>query len=88
VRVDEFFARFPDDENVKRSRAAHGRAQTDLYAVDPYEDRRKWQGAIWRYERVAKVCGYAQGAVVLLRAARSPMARVYHGHRYRCSCEH
>jgi outer membrane protein assembly factor BamD len=73
---DEFLARFPDDENVKEARelrtAARARlAQTDLYAADFYEDRRKWQGAIWRYERVAKeYADTPKAPFALLRAAQ------------------
>lgn len=73
---DEFVARFPDDENVKEARVlraqARGRlAETDLYAADFYEGRRKWQGALWRYERVAKeYADTPKAALALLRAAR------------------
>ncbi len=54
---DEFLTRFPDDENVaeaKKLRAdARGRlAEVDLYAAAFYRQREKWQGALWRYQKV------------------------------------
>jgi outer membrane protein assembly factor BamD len=55
---DEFLQRFPKDEHAAEARAlrteARGRlADVDLYAAAFYEQRGKWQGAAWRYERVA-----------------------------------
>lgn len=73
---DEYLARFPNDENVpeaKRLRIeARARlAETDLYAADFYERRKKWQGAVWRYERVANEFGDTPRApYALLRAAQ------------------
>jgi len=73
---DEYLARFPDDENVAeakklrveaRSRLADG----DLYVADFYEQRSKWKGAVWRYERVATEYGDTPKApFALLRAAQ------------------
>lgn len=73
---DEYLARFPDDEHVKEARELRGQArarlaETDLYAADFYEDRKKWQGAIWRYERVAKeFADTPKAPIALLRAAK------------------
>jgi outer membrane protein assembly factor BamD len=55
---DDFLLRFPTDEHAAEVRAlrvtARGRlADVDLYAASFYESRGKWQGARWRYERVA-----------------------------------
>lgn len=54
---DEFLTRFPDDKNVaeaKKMRSeARGRlAEVDLYAADFYLQRKKWQGAMWRFQKV------------------------------------
>jgi outer membrane protein assembly factor BamD len=56
---DDFLLRFPKDEHADDIRAlrvaARGRlAEVDLYAAAFYEDRGKWQGARWRYERVVR----------------------------------
>jgi outer membrane protein assembly factor BamD len=73
---DEYLARFPDGENVKEARELRAQArsrlaETDLYAAGFYEDREKWQGAVWRYERVAKEYpDTPKAAFALLRAAR------------------
>lgn len=73
---DEYLARFPDDENVAeakrlRTEARARLAETDLYAADFYERKKKWQGAVWRYERVANEFGDTPKApFALLRAAR------------------
>ena len=72
---DEYLARFPDDENVKEAKRlrieARARlADTDLYAAQFYVDREKWQGALWRYERVADEFGDTPKApYALLQAA-------------------
>ena len=55
---DGYLQRFPDGEFVekakeKRIEARSGLAQHDLYAAEFYEEREKWRGAAWRYERVA-----------------------------------
>lgn len=73
---DEFLARFPDDENAAeakklRTEARARLAETDLYAANFYVDRQKWQGAVWRYQRVADEFGDTPKApYALLRAAR------------------
>jgi outer membrane protein assembly factor BamD len=73
---DEYLARFPDDENAAEARKlrteARGRlAEADLYAAGFYEKREKWQGALWRYERVANELGDTPKApYALLRAAQ------------------
>jgi outer membrane protein assembly factor BamD len=73
---DEYLARFPDGEFVAearelRTQARSRLAETDLYAARFYEDRRKWQGAVWRYERVAKeFADTPQAPSALLRAAQ------------------
>ncbi|HEY4220788.1 MAG TPA: outer membrane protein assembly factor BamD, partial [Myxococcota bacterium] len=72
---DEYLARFPDDENVKeakrlRTEARARLAETDLYAAHFYVEREKWQGALWRYERVADEFGDTPKApFALLEAA-------------------
>lgn len=55
---DEYLSRFPDGEHVKeagelRTLARTRLAEHDVYAAEFYEQRKKWQGAAWRYERVA-----------------------------------
>lgn len=55
---DEFLTRFPGDNNVveakKMRTEARGRlADVDLYAADFYRQREKWQGALWRFQKVA-----------------------------------
>lgn len=73
---DEYLARFPDDENAAEAKKlrveARARlAETDIYAADFYVDRKKWQGALWRYQRVANEFGDTPKApYALLRAAR------------------
>mgnify|MGYP001550248658 CR=1 FL=1 len=72
---DEFLARFPDDELAKQAKEerieARARlAETDLYAANFYVEREKWQGALWRYERVADEFGDTPKApYALLEAA-------------------
>lgn len=73
---DEYLARFPDDANVAeakklRTEARARLAETDLYTAGFYVDREKWQGAMWRYQRVANEYGDTPKApYALLRAAR------------------
>ena len=73
---DEFLARFPKDENAAeasklRSQARARLAETDLYAADFYLERKKYQGALWRYQRVADdFADTTKAAYALLRAAR------------------
>jgi outer membrane protein assembly factor BamD len=73
---DEFIARFPDDENVPeakklRTEARARLADTDLYTAGFYVDREKWQGAMWRYQRVANdFSDTPKAPYALLRAAR------------------
>lgn len=55
---DEYLARFPKGENVDEAKELRTNARTrlaehDLYAAEFYEQRNKWQGAAWRYVRVA-----------------------------------
>ncbi len=71
---DEFLTRFPDDPNAAEAKklrsTARGRlAAVDLYAAHFYEERSKWQGAMWRYQKVGE--DYAdteQAAWALLQA--------------------
>ncbi len=56
---DDFLIRFADDPRAEEIRAlrktARGRlADVDLYAAHFYEERERWQGAIWRYQRVGE----------------------------------
>lgn len=56
---NDFLTRYPDDERVPEVQAlrstARGRlADVDLYAAAFYEEREKWQGAMWRYLRVGE----------------------------------
>lgn len=80
--LDEFLARFPADANADEARrlrsVARARlAATDLYAAAFYEKRRKWQGALWRYERVANEYPDTRDAPpALLRAARIASERL------------
>lgn len=73
---DEFIARFPDNENVAEAKKlrieARARlADTDLYTAGFYVDREKWQGAMWRYQRVANdFSDTPKAPYALLRAAR------------------
>jgi outer membrane protein assembly factor BamD len=72
--ADDFLTRFPDDERAKEVRelrvAARARlAEVDLYAAQFYEDRQKWQGAVWRYQRVGEeFADTPQAASALFRA--------------------
>jgi outer membrane protein assembly factor BamD len=73
---DEFIARFPDDQNVAEAKKlrieARARlADSDLYVAKFYAEREKWQGALWRYERVADEFGDTPKApYALLQAAQ------------------
>lgn len=73
---DEYLARFPDDENAAEAKKlrieARARlAENDLYAARFYEEREKWKGAMWRYQRVANEFGDTpRAAAALLRAAQ------------------
>lgn len=55
---DEYLARFPKGEHVEEARELRTKARTrlaehDVYAAEFYAKRNKWQGAAWRYLRVA-----------------------------------
>ncbi len=73
---DDYLTRFPNDEHAAEARTlradARARlAESDLYAAQFYAQREKWQGAMWRYERVAKDFGDTEGAPrALLEAGR------------------
>jgi outer membrane protein assembly factor BamD len=73
---DEFLARFPDDKNAAEAKALRTQArarlaETDLYAASFYVEREKWQGALWRYQRVAnQFADTPKAAFALLAAAR------------------
>ena len=59
-------------KEVKELRtSARGRlAEVDLYAARFYEDRERWQGAVWRYQRVGEEFGDTdKAAPALLKAA-------------------
>lgn len=72
---DEYLTRFPKGEHVEEARELRTKARTrlaehDVYAAEFYAQRNKWQGAAWRYLRVAdefKETGLA--AEALLKAA-------------------
>lgn len=72
---DDFLSRFPDDARVAEIRelrkGARGRlADVDLYAARFYEERERWQGAIWRYQRVGEEFADTDAAAPsLLKAA-------------------
>lgn len=73
---DEYLARFPDDANAGEAKKlrieARARlAENDLVTARFYEDREKWKGAMWRYQRVANEYGDTpRAASALLRAAQ------------------
>lgn len=73
---DQYLGRFPDGENVEeakemRDRARTGLAAHDFYAASFYEKRGKYQGAVWRYESIAKKFNDTPiAAEALLEAAR------------------
>lgn len=55
---DEYVSRYPDGEHVEEAKRLRTEARTrlaehDMYAAEFYVKREKWQGALWRYERVA-----------------------------------
>lgn len=55
---DEYLARFPQGEHEQEAKELRTQARTrlaehDVYAAEFYEQRNKWQGAAWRYVRVA-----------------------------------
>lgn len=72
---DDFLTRFPDDARAAEIRelrkTARGRlADVDLYAARFYEERERWQGAIWRYQRVGEeFADTDKAAPALLKAA-------------------
>jgi outer membrane protein assembly factor BamD len=72
---DDFVSRFPADariDEVKKLRAeARGRlADVDLLAAAFYEERERWQGAVWRYQRVGQEFADTDKApAALLKAA-------------------
>lgn len=54
---DDYLRRYPEGEHAKEASTLRIEARTrlaehDLYAARFYEKREKWQGALWRYERV------------------------------------
>lgn len=71
---DEFLNRFADDTRAAevrtlRSSARSRLAEVDLYAAHFYEARERWQGAIWRYQRVGEEFGdTVQAPGALLKA--------------------
>ena len=73
---DDYLLRFPEDEHAKEAKdlrtAARGRlAETDLYIAEFYVERARWQGAVWRFERVGReLHDTPQAAHALLRAAQ------------------
>lgn len=73
---DDYLSRYPDGEHVEEARKlrteARGRlAEHDLYAAKFYVQREKWQGALWRYERVANdFADTPKAAAALLEAGR------------------
>lgn len=72
---DDFLGRFADDarvDEIKKLRAeARGRlADVDLLAASFYEQRERWQGAVWRYQRVGQeFIDTTKAAGALLKAA-------------------
>jgi len=73
---DDFLTRFADDARAAEVRtlriSARGRlAEVDLYAARFYETRERWQGAIWRYQRVGEEFGdTTQAPGALLKAGQ------------------
>ncbi len=73
---DEYLARFPKGEHTKEAKELRTSARTrlaehDVYAAEFYEQRNKWQGAAWRYTRVADEFKDTELApIALLKAAR------------------
>jgi outer membrane protein assembly factor BamD len=71
---DDFLTRFPEDERAAEVRALRTTARSrladvDLYAARFYEDRQRWQGAVWRYQRVGEeFADTPQAAPALFRA--------------------
>jgi len=72
---DDFLTRFADDARAAEIRelrkTARGRlAEVDLYAARFYEERERWQGAVWRYQRVGEeFADTDQAAPALWKAA-------------------
>ncbi len=72
---DDFLPRFAADERADEVRglrkAARARlAEVDLYAAAFYEKREKWQGAMWRYQKVGEEFGdTTHAAPALIKAA-------------------
>jgi outer membrane protein assembly factor BamD len=80
---DDFVSRFPDDarvEEIKALRAeARGRlADVDLLAASFYEERERWQGAVWRYQRVGQeFADTTKAAGALWKAAELTSSRLH-----------
>jgi outer membrane protein assembly factor BamD len=56
--LDDYLARFPDDENVDQAKELRLDARTqlarhDVHVAEFYVERKRWRGAMWRYEKVA-----------------------------------
>ena len=72
---DDFITRFADDARAAEIRelrtTARGRlAEVDVYAARFYEERERWQGAVWRYQRVGEeFADTDKAAPALLKAA-------------------
>lgn len=79
---DDFITRFPKDERVDEIKAlrslARGRlADVDLFAAAFYEERERWQGAVWRYLRVGDEFGDTSKApFALLKAGTLTASRL------------
>jgi outer membrane protein assembly factor BamD len=82
---DDFLTRFADDARAAEIRDlrknARGRlAEVDLYAARFYEERERWQGAIWRYQRVGEeFADTDHAAPALLKAASLAEERLKDG---------
>ena len=79
---DDFIQRFPADERVAeikilRSTARGRLADVDLFAATFYEERERWQGAVWRYLRVGDEFGDTEKApLALLKAGKLTASRL------------
>jgi outer membrane protein assembly factor BamD len=56
--LDDFLGRFPKDEHVEKATelrlsARSQLARHDVHVAEFYVHKQRWQGAFWRYERVA-----------------------------------
>ena len=80
---DDFLQRFPADPNAKRAlelrTIARGKlAETDWYVARFYLEREHWQGAVFRYLRIAREYGDTVGAGNALLLAADTLEQHLH----------